>query len=155
MRDKLNKKYYEEIIIHPAHRIHFASSTGRQRQGHHFQPTAEQGTDIHQKAFCQPQSSFCQDGQKILNSDYDVILANGNKLEFDKNGEWTDLDCRRGGVPAKAVPSAIKKFVKTKHPNATIVSLERDHDSYEVKLSNAWEIKFDKQFNVTDMSMDD
>ncbi len=40
-------------------------------------------------------------------------------------------------------------------PNATIVSLERDHDSYEVKLSNAWEIKFDKQFNVTDMSMDD
>ncbi len=107
------------------------------------------------KHFANHKVAFVKMDKKILNSDYDVILANGNKLEFDKNGEWTDLDCRRGGVPAKAVPSAIKKFVKTKHPNATIVSLERDHDSYEVKLSNAWEIKFDKQFNVTDMSMDD
>lgn len=107
------------------------------------------------KHFANHKVAFVKMDKKILNSDYDVILANGNKLEFDKNGEWTDLDCRRGGVPAKTVPSAIKKFVKTKHPNATIVSLERDHDSYEVKLSNAWEIKFDKQFNVTDMSMDD
>ena len=33
--------------------------------------------------------------------------------------------------------------------------LERDRYTYEVKLSNFWEIKFDKQFNVIDMDMDD
>ncbi len=46
------------------------------------------------KHFANHKVAFVKMDKKILNSDYDVILANGNKLEFDKNGEWTDLDCR-------------------------------------------------------------
>ena len=75
--------------------------------------------------------------------------------EFLENGEWTDLKCKRGGVPAKAVPAQIAKFVSENHDGAKILKLERDRFSYEVKLSNFWEIKFDKQFNVIDMDMDD
>ena len=61
----------------------------------------------------------------------------------------------RRGVPAKAVPAQISKFVKENHADAKILTLERDRFSYEVKLSNFWEIKFDKQFNVIDMDLDD
>ena len=91
----------------------------------------------------------------FLDTRYDVVFVNGNGVEFDKNGEWTELDCKRSSVPTKAVPAQITKFVKESHPNATILKLERDRYTYEVKLSNFWEIKFDKQFNVIDMDMDD
>ena len=91
----------------------------------------------------------------FLDTSYDVVFVNGNGVEFDKNGEWTELDCKRSSVPTKAVPAQITKFVKESHPNAAILKLERDRYTYEVKLSNFWEIKFDKQFNVIDMDMDD
>mgnify|MGYP000087314156 FL=1 len=90
-----------------------------------------------------------------MDTSYDVVFVNGNGVEFDKNGEWTELDCKRSSVPTKAVPAQITKFVKESHPNAAILKLERDRYTYEVKLSNFWEIKFDKQFNVIDMDMDD
>ena len=30
---------------------------------------------------------------------YDVVLRNGTKLEFDKRGNLTEIDCKRGSVP--------------------------------------------------------
>lgn len=99
--------------------------------------------------------AFTKMEKGFLDTSYDVVFVNGNGVEFDKNGEWTELDCKRSSVPTKAVPAQITKFVKEGHPNATILKLERDRYTYEVKLSNFWEIKFDKQFNVIDMDMDD
>ena len=99
--------------------------------------------------------AFTKMEKGFLDTSYDVVFVNGNGVEFDKNGEWTELDCKRSSVPTKAVPAQITKFVKESHPNATILKLERDRYTYEVKLSNFWEIKFDKQFNVIDMDMDD
>ena len=93
--------------------------------------------------------------KEIFDTSYDVTFINGDAVEFDKNGEWTDLKCKHNGVPAKAIPAQIAKFVKENYAEAKILTLERDRYSYEVKLSNFWEIKFDKQFNVIDMDMDD
>ena len=99
--------------------------------------------------------AFAKLEKEIFDTSYDVTFINGDEVEFDKNGEWTDLKCKRGGVPDKAVPTQISKFVKENHADAKILTLERDRFSYEVKLSNFWEIKFDKQFNVIDMDLDD
>ncbi len=99
--------------------------------------------------------AFTKMEKGFLDTSYDVVFVNGNAVEFDKNGEWTDLDCKRSSVPAEAVPAQITKFVKESHPDATILKLERDRHTYEVKLSDSWEIKFDKQFNVINMDMDD
>ena len=35
---------------------------------------------------------------------YDVVLRNGTKLEFDKRGNLTEIDCKRGSVPAELIP---------------------------------------------------
>ena len=99
--------------------------------------------------------AFAKQEKEFLDTSYDVTFVNGDGVEFDKSGEWTDLKCKRNGVPAKAVPAQITKFVNENHAGAKILSLERDRFSYEVKLSNFWEIKFDKQFNVIDMDLDD
>ena len=93
--------------------------------------------------------------KKLLFLLLSVFTLQVAQADNDKHGEWTELDCKRSSVPTKAVPAQITKFVKESHPNATILKLERDRYTYEVKLSNFWEIKFDKQFNVIDMDMDD
>lgn len=79
---------------------------------------------------------------------FDVVLNDGTKLEFDSNGEWTEVDCKPSTVPAAVVPSAISKYVKAQYPNERIVQIERDSRGYEIDLSNGLDIIFDKQFNV-------
>ena len=75
----------------------------------------------------------------------------GDKVEFDKAGEWTEVRCRQTGVPAQIVPAQIAEYVKTNYPDAVILQIERDSREWEVKLSNRWEITFDKQMRVIDI----
>lgn len=82
---------------------------------------------------------------------YDVIFTNGNKLEFDKKGEWTEVNCKYDAVPLKVIPTAILKYMTAHYPKAKVIVLERDSKSYEVKLSTGLELKFDRKFNLIDI----
>lgn len=86
-----------------------------------------------------------------LDKSYDVIFTNGDKLEFDKKGAWTEVNCKYSVVPADLVPVAIRNYVATNYPEAKVLKIEKDKHDYEVKLSNGWEIKFDLKFNVIDI----
>ncbi|WP_300814220.1 PepSY-like domain-containing protein [uncultured Bacteroides sp.] len=88
---------------------------------------------------------------ELFYKSYDVIFTNGEKLEFDKDGEWTEVQCRQSEVPSPIVPGAISSYVKTNYPDAKILEIERDKKEYEIKLSNRWEIKFDSQMRVIDI----
>lgn len=82
---------------------------------------------------------------------YDVIFTNGEKLEFDKSGDWTEIQCKASEVPVQAIPAEIYSYVTSMYPDAKIVQIERDGKEYEVKLSNHWEITFDNKFRVIDI----
>lgn len=82
---------------------------------------------------------------------YDVIFTNGDKVEFDKKGNWKEVNCKYSEVPGKIVPTAIKSYIQSHYPDAKVLKLERDKRDYEVKLSNGWELKFDLKFNLIDM----
>lgn len=88
---------------------------------------------------------------ELFYKSYDVMFANGEKVEFDKAGEWTEVQCRQSEVPAQIIPEAIKAYVKTNYPDAKILQIERDKKEYEVKLSNRWEITFDSKMRVIDI----
>lgn len=107
------------------------------------------------KYFPNAKVAFSKMESKLFGSTYDVVFINGDQLEFDKQGEWTEINCKHQSVPEAVVPAQIKQFVSSNYPDAKFLSIERDRDSYEVKLSNFWEIKFDKKFNVIDMDSDD
>jgi len=87
----------------------------------------------------------------FLGKSYDVIFTNGDKAEFDRSGEWQEVDCKYSQVPAAIVPVAIRNYVKKHYPSAKVLKIEKENRGYEVKLSNGWEVKFDKKFNVTDI----
>lgn len=88
---------------------------------------------------------------ELFDKSYDVIFTNGEKVEFNKSGEWTEVSCKINGVPDAIVPQAIKDYVKANYPDARILKIERDCHEYEVKLSNRWEITFDNQMRVIDI----
>lgn len=88
---------------------------------------------------------------EFLSKSYDVVFNNGDKVEFDKAGEWTEVRCRHTGVPAELIPAPIAEYVKSTYPDALILQIERDSRGYEIKLSNRWEITFNKQMQVVDI----
>lgn len=99
--------------------------------------------------------AFAKVEKDWFDTSYDVMFTNGDKLEFNKNGEWKEIRCNTSMVPVKVIPAPIQKFVKENYPDAKVASIEKDRYEYEVRLSNRMEVKFDLQFNVIDMDTDD
>lgn len=87
------------------------------------------------------------DGQ-MLDKDYTVVFADGQKVEFAKNGQWKEVESKVSGVPAAIVPKQIADEVAKKYKNRKITKIERDKRSYDVTLDNRLELKFDKKFKL-------
>lgn len=88
---------------------------------------------------------------EFLSKTYEVLFTNGSKVEFDRSGEWTEVQCKTGEIPFEIVPQPIRDYVKQNYPEAVIQKIERDKHDIEVKLSNRWEITFDHNMRVIDI----
>ena len=95
--------------------------------------------------------SYAKLERDFLESSYEVMLANGVKLEFSSKGVWEDVDCRYGEVPSAIIPQPIKEYVKSNYPGEKVLKIERDRNRYELKLSNRLELVFDKEFRIIDI----
>ena len=85
---------------------------------------------------------------------YDVIFTDGSKLEFDRSGNWKEVNCKYSSVPAAVVPQQIANYVKTNYPGVAVLQIEKDDREYEVKLANRVELTFNLQFQLLDIDMD-
>lgn len=90
----------------------------------------------------------------ILDKEYDVVFTDGSKIEFDRKGHWTNIDCKKSQVPAGLVPAKIAKYVNSKYAGQKIEKLEKDNREYEIELSNGFEITFNKNFKVVEIDRD-
>ena len=88
---------------------------------------------------------------EIIDKSYNVVLQNGTKLEFDRKGNLTEVDCKQETVPAKLIPQAIKSYVQTNYSGQNIKKMEIDKNEHEVELSNGLDITFNKRFQVIDI----
>jgi hypothetical protein len=81
----------------------------------------------------------------FIDRDYEVSFADGTKVDFNKNGEWTSVDMgKNGSVPADIMPANINSYVTARHPNSNVVDIDKDFFEYKVELSNGIEIVFEK-----------
>lgn len=87
----------------------------------------------------------------LLSKEYDVIFTNGDKLEFNSKGNWTEVNCKNSAVPDAIVPTQIKTYVKTNYPEQTIKVIEKKGSNTEIELSNKWEITFNSKYQVIDI----
>lgn len=95
--------------------------------------------------------TYAKEERDIFKHSYEVRLADGTKIEFTSKGEWDEVECRFGEVPAAIVPQAIKEYIEKNYAGAKVLYIEKDRNDYEVKLSNRLELKFDKDFNIYDI----
>ncbi|MFI3314306.1 MAG: PepSY-like domain-containing protein [Rikenellaceae bacterium] len=88
----------------------------------------------------------------VLDKDYKVILTSGVKIEFDKSGNWSEIECKRNSeVPMDIIPEKIVTYVKAKFPNNKVLKVEKDHKSIELELDNDLELKFNKKGDLVEV----
>lgn len=114
-------------------------------------PAAAQQTV--KKHFAGLQVALAKVESGLIEKSYDVIFTDGSKIEFDRNGNWTEISCKGSAVPAALVPAAIRTYVQTNYPGALIRKIEKDRREYEVDLSNGVEVTFNTRFQVIDIDM--
>ena len=95
--------------------------------------------------------SYAKLEREFLERSYEVLLADGTKIEFFSNGKWQEVDCKFSEVPAGIVPEAIIKYIANNYPGEKVLKIEIDRGNYEVKLSNRLELTFNKNFNIVDI----
>lgn len=87
----------------------------------------------------------------LFEKNYDVIFTNGDKVEFNSKGEWTEIQCKQSQVPTGLVPSQISSYVKSNYSGTKIIEIEKDSKEYEVTLNNGIELTFNKKFKLIDI----
>ena len=104
--------------------------------------------------FSKPQISHIKIESEILQTKkYEVLLTDRTEIDFDKKGNWLEVDCTKAAVPAALVPASVKEYVKTNFPREIITKIERGRSGVEVELSNDYSLKFNKKGKF--VSMDD
>ena len=86
----------------------------------------------------------------LIFADYTVMLSNGIKLEFEHSGELTQISSP-DGIPAELLPVSIRNYVQTHYPNTGYLDFEIGKRTYEVKLTNRMELKFNNSFHIIEV----
>lgn len=89
-------------------------------------------------------SSIIMD-KEIFSVDYEVVLANGVEIEFDKKGQWKEIDAKTQEVHASLLLPETKNYLAKNFPGQKVVKIERGLNLIEVELSSGTDIKFDKK----------
>lgn len=87
--------------------------------------------------------------------DYTIRYESGEKVEFDRKGNWKDVECYGSKVPGAIVPEQISSYIKKNYPGKSVIKLERHRSVYEVKLNSGMEVEFNRNFQVIDVDYDD
>ena len=86
-----------------------------------------------------------------FSTEYEVYFENGNQIEFDKNGQWKEVKCIIGKVPAKIIPASISKYISQYFNGTDIIKIKKNRRGYEVELRNEIELEFDLNGNFVKM----
>ena len=87
----------------------------------------------------------------VVSRSYDVVLQNGTKLEFDKKGNLTEVDCKQATVPDQLIPQAIRNYLMDNYAGQSVKKIEMNKNEYEVELANGLDLTFNKHFQLIDI----
>lgn len=82
---------------------------------------------------------------------YEVVLENGLKLQFDRVGLCTEIDAKRGFVPDEVMPKKIVSTVTKYFPDNRIKKFENNGRMYEIKLEDGTTLTFNTTLRLVDV----
>lgn len=86
--------------------------------------------------------SYILQDKEILSTEYQVKFDNEIEIEFDKKGNWKEVDGNNTKIPKSIIPKKIASYIKTNFPKEKVTKIEIESSGYEAKLSNGLELKF-------------
>lgn len=90
--------------------------------------------------------------------EYQVKLSDGTDMEFDEDGEWTNIECYFSPLPTGILPANVITKVEELHPEAYINGVEKELGGYVVEVTDAggidWDMRFNAQFEYVSQSQD-
>ncbi|MXO06206.1 PepSY-like domain-containing protein [Flavobacterium sp. HBTb2-11-1] len=86
--------------------------------------------------------SYILEDKEILSTEYKVQFDNKIEIEFDKKGNWKEVDAKTGKVPKSIIPKKIASYIKANFPKEDVTKIEIETSGYETKLTNGLELKF-------------
>lgn len=86
-----------------------------------------------------------------LSRSYEVVFTNGDNIEFDRKGNWKEIECKNSCVPSAIIHKHIIDYIKSSYPTAVVKKIDRDKRGYELELSNGIELSFDLMYNLIDI----
>ena len=118
-----------------------------------FDRLPEKARDFITANFPGEKLAYAKQERDFLEVNYEVVMVNGIKMEFDRRGEWTSIECRYGTISKNLIPEPIRNYVEDAYKGAEYREISRDRREYEVKITYGLELTFDRYFNL--MGIDD
>ena len=81
-------------------------------------------------------------------------LQSGVEIDFDRNGDWTDVASERTPLPTKFIPANIMKAVEGKYPQVPVLEISKEYLSYKLKLGNNREVYVDNNGKIVGDKLD-
>lgn len=86
----------------------------------------------------------------FIRPDYEVRLSSGVELKFSNSGALEKV-ASHNGISADLIPQSIRDFVSANYPSAGYKEYEIGKRTYEVKLTNGLELKFNSVFRLVEI----
>lgn len=83
------------------------------------------------------------ENERFRSKTYEVTFTDGSEIEFDKKGEWQEIDCKKKEVPSFFILPLIKQYIEQNFKGQFIVKIEKIRRGYEVELNNDLDLLFD------------
>lgn len=104
-----------------------------------------------QEHFKEHKVSYIKIDKEFFDTEYKAVLTNGYEVEFDDEGIWTEIDCKKGIVPPALIPTAVKEYLLKNFPGDTVEKIKRKKRRVEVELNSGFELEFDKAGRLVDI----
>ena len=66
--------------------------------------------------------------------EYEVLLSDGSKVEFNEKGEWTSVECKYSEMPVGIIPTVIAEDIAKKYPDLKPYKIEKEVGGYEIDI---------------------
>ena len=66
--------------------------------------------------------------------EYEVLLSDGTKIDFNNKGEWKSVDCKYSTLPAGIIPDAIAADIAQRYPSQQPYKIEKETGGYEIDI---------------------
>ena len=116
-----------------------------------FDKLPEKAQKIVLKAFPDNKIKKVEMERRASLTQYEVKLSDGVKMQFAKDGTFTECECTKGAVPDILIPSKIRTFLAKEFPGRTVTRIEHDSKLYEIVLDNGIELCFNSSFRLIDI----